>query len=243
MSKNVDQLISELVDNEIAREDIDTLLKSLKQDANCSETWSRYNMIGDAMKRDLPHQMKHDLVSRVSKALESEPTIFIPNIEEQQNPKPQIQDDQDAYIVARPVARSTAGRKRFFDPAVGLATAATVAMVSVFAYQTWFSPIVNDPMLTVKQVAGQSNAMPVNAPVKVFPNTQVPQVIIVDSQQLLGTQSQSVAKSNPIESGEWERLQANTPQGAIVAEQSNQAPSVSNPMARIVSFGAEENKK
>lgn len=66
--------ISALMDNQ----EIASSTKAIVDDQELSETWSRYHLIRDALKDDLPEYIDLDLSSRIATALEAEPVILAP---------------------------------------------------------------------------------------------------------------------------------------------------------------------
>jgi sigma-E factor negative regulatory protein RseA len=97
--------VSALMDGEVDGRQLDDLLKCMYDDHEMRQCWTRYHFIGDALRNNLPNDIQHDLASRVSQALEAEPTILSPV-----NPEP----------------RSTSHRKL---PLTGYALAASVAVI------------------------------------------------------------------------------------------------------------------
>ena len=53
-------------------------LKAVVQDGEQQQVWSRYHLIGDAMRNELPKQLDTDLASRIAAALADEPTVLAP---------------------------------------------------------------------------------------------------------------------------------------------------------------------
>ncbi len=66
------------MDGELRGDEAERLLNDVYKDETLRECWQRYHIIGDALRNNLPNTIQHDLASRVSKALEEEPTIFCP---------------------------------------------------------------------------------------------------------------------------------------------------------------------
>ena len=67
--------ISVLMDGETSEA---SWLKSVLQDSQQQETWSRYHLIGDALRDELPGNITLDLADRVALALADEPTVLAP---------------------------------------------------------------------------------------------------------------------------------------------------------------------
>ncbi|HYN53460.1 MAG TPA: sigma-E factor negative regulatory protein [Methylotenera sp.] len=73
----MNEQISALLDGEIALTDAAHLITSVQSNRQAAETWSQYNLIGDAM-RDTPSfsaNFKHNLMLK----LDQEPTVLSPN--------------------------------------------------------------------------------------------------------------------------------------------------------------------
>ena len=108
MSDNKSEQLSALMDGEVDAPECELLIKRLchneaKDEQAC---WERYHLIGDALKNNLPHIIKHDLSSRVRAALADEPTVLAPR-------------------------RFGINWKRVTKPLAGAAIAASVASVSI----------------------------------------------------------------------------------------------------------------
>ncbi|MGB6190056.1 MAG: RseA family anti-sigma factor [Aeromonas molluscorum] len=69
------QQISALMDGDLS--DVQEL-DFLAMDAESCDTWSRYHLIGDAMRGDLPLNLQLDLSDKIALALDDEPTILAP---------------------------------------------------------------------------------------------------------------------------------------------------------------------
>ncbi|MBY6188116.1 anti-sigma factor [Marinobacter hydrocarbonoclasticus] len=57
---------------------VEGLYQDLLADAELSERWHRYHLIGDAMRNELPESLQLDIAANVADALESEPAILAP---------------------------------------------------------------------------------------------------------------------------------------------------------------------
>ena len=111
MADNIEEKISALVDGEMPREEIDSLMDGLKHDKTSQMCWRHYHLISDALKNNLPDELPEDFVNRISLALESEPLLSTP---------PHRTFDYQAFI----------------RPTIGFALAASVAAV-VFVGLGW----------------------------------------------------------------------------------------------------------
>lgn len=71
---NKEQL-SALMDGDLSEIEV---LNELGTDPALQDTWSRYHLIGDAMRGDLPVNLQLDLSDSIMLALEDEPAILAP---------------------------------------------------------------------------------------------------------------------------------------------------------------------
>ena len=105
MADNLEEKLSALVDGEMPREEIDSLLDGLKHDEASQMCWRHYHLISDALKNNLPDKLPEDFVNRISLALESEPLLSTP-------------------------PRRSYNSPAFLRPTIGFALAASVAAVA-----------------------------------------------------------------------------------------------------------------
>jgi sigma-E factor negative regulatory protein RseA len=78
-----DQL-SALMDGEFDIESSEHLITSAKSGGELKSCWAHYHLIGDAMRGEV--QMSHDFSNRVMQALETEPTLLLPNLSSNTTP-------------------------------------------------------------------------------------------------------------------------------------------------------------
>lgn len=64
--------ISAAMDGELSREELRFLLRRLDHDASLQQTWARYHVVGDGLRRQLPHVASPGFASRVMIAIEGE---------------------------------------------------------------------------------------------------------------------------------------------------------------------------
>ena len=124
--------ISSLYDDELDANDLDQVVSSLKQDEKQKQIWGRYGVIGDAMRRNLPDNLSHDLLSRVQIALESEPPLLVPSPGNIEKPVEQVN------LIELPKKSSN---DSYFKPVAGLAVAASVAVASILGFQLFSQPV------------------------------------------------------------------------------------------------------
>jgi len=106
MSEHNNEELSALVDGEYEGNS-DKVFDDLIRHQEMRETWSRYHLIGDCLREQLPEQISSHVSTAVSNTLLNEPTVLAPK-----------------------------NTKRFnFKPLAGFAIAASVAMAAVFTVQ------------------------------------------------------------------------------------------------------------
>ncbi len=117
MTDKLNEKISALMDHQMSASEVDELTARMVHDPSLRHCWARYHLIGDALRNNgrnnLPDSIKHDLASRVAKIIGAEAPLPI---------------SIDAYRHTK--TRSAA----FFKPLVGMAIAASVAMVAIVSF-------------------------------------------------------------------------------------------------------------
>ncbi len=111
MTDKLGEQLSALVDGEFPEKKTAALLETLESDKELQRRWERYQLIGDAIRHNLPAYVGPDLASRVSEALHDEPPLLTP----------------------RPGVREISSALR---PAAGFAIAASVATLAVFGLRS-----------------------------------------------------------------------------------------------------------
>jgi sigma-E factor negative regulatory protein RseA len=109
----------------------------MRGDPALRQRWGRYNLISDALHKNLPRQVDHDLHARVARALEEEPVLLAP---------------QRRIRPMRPWAKQAAG----------IAVAASVTAIAILGFQTLHSPEVTPSAATTVTAAaapGAANAV------------------------------------------------------------------------------------
>lgn len=79
MSDHQLELLSALKDGELTAPDFAKIVPALYNESELRKRWDRYHLIGQAMRNNLPAVLQHDLASRVSAALQNEPTVLSPD--------------------------------------------------------------------------------------------------------------------------------------------------------------------
>lgn len=78
MANQREEQVSALVDGEIAGSEIDGAIGTLLSDPTLRERWSRYHLVSDALRNNLPDNPYRSVADRVRQALEDEPAILVP---------------------------------------------------------------------------------------------------------------------------------------------------------------------
>jgi sigma-E factor negative regulatory protein RseA len=107
MTEKSDEHLSAFFDGELDERDIERVMTQLGQDEKLTSSWDRYQLIGDAIRGQLPQQVSTDLAARVSDLVRDEPAILAPR-------------------------RATV--HKLVRPAVGVALAASVAGVALLFF-------------------------------------------------------------------------------------------------------------
>lgn len=154
MTNELQQKVSELVDGELEMQHREQLYRDLKHDEGMKQLFGRYCLISDALKKNLPDDLSHNLFNRVSQALESEPTLLVPSAHNKPEPK---SIDKPAPAVAT----------HSIWPKYGMAAAvAMIAVVGVMNMnsQTGLQPVpdlaANSPEI-IKSTMTRNNPQPV----------------------------------------------------------------------------------
>lgn len=113
MTDRIDEQISALVDDEVDRAELKTVIERLGGSEELAERWQRYNLISDALHNNLPEAVAPDLTSRVREALREEPVVLAPR------------RWRVPQLTGTPLLRQVAG----------MAVAASVAVVMVLTLQ------------------------------------------------------------------------------------------------------------
>ncbi|WP_111979109.1 sigma-E factor negative regulatory protein [Algibacillus agarilyticus] len=76
MSQKVKQKVSAFIDDQ---KDVSDVVDNLKQDKELASTYSRYHLIGDVMRNDVPEHIQLNLADVIADAIEKEPVVLSPN--------------------------------------------------------------------------------------------------------------------------------------------------------------------
>lgn len=111
--------LSALADEELPRGEIGGEIQKLCNNIEGRDAWSRYHLIGDAMRREIGPLYSTSLALEISRRLEDEPVVLAPN-----------------------ALRHPAAARRTW---VGVAMAASVAAAAVVLTPQWIGPGGTDP--------------------------------------------------------------------------------------------------
>lgn len=139
MNETKKEQLSAFMDDEIddlQKNQVEQILK----DPELLDTWSRYHLVSDGLKRNLPGHLDRELAGKISKSIEQEPAIVAPG--------------RLSHSLAKPAA--------------GFAIAASVAALAIFGIQQQQPggphEIPRDPL--VQSVPGAGGNGSVYAPVR-----------------------------------------------------------------------------
>lgn len=147
---NKEQL-SALMDGDLSEIEV---LNELGTDPALQDTWSRYHLIGDAMRGDLPVNLQLDLSDSIMLALEDEPAILAPK--PAQPAAPQVQ----------PAGKVIPFVRRFGQQVGQYAIAASVAAAVIFGVQQYQGKdgVPTSPVLNTIPVGGSAAPVSVHYP-------------------------------------------------------------------------------
>lgn len=143
--------ISALMDGDLSEIKV---LNELGTDPSMQDTWSRYHLIGDAMRGDLPVNLQLDLSDSIMLALEDEPTILAPV------PVPSTVTEVKTGAKVIPLIR------RFGQQVGQYAIAASVAAAVIFGVQQYQGQdgVPSNPVLNTIPVGGSAAPVSVHYP-------------------------------------------------------------------------------
>ena len=126
--KDTDQeLISRILDEDVSEFEAKKILKELQTNSELQATYQRYNIIGHAMRKELPAKLNCDFTSEVMSKLPGDVEFDSDSINDNQT--------------------TTSSNK--YTTAIGLAIAASVAVFSFVALQNFIQPNANTENLPV----------------------------------------------------------------------------------------------
>ncbi|MCZ6566453.1 MAG: sigma-E factor negative regulatory protein [Gammaproteobacteria bacterium] len=131
--KEIDQeLLSRILDEEISEFETQRILKEMQSSPEHQATLQRYNMIGHAMRKDLPSTLNHNFASEVMGKLSGE------------------------VILDSGLGQTVSSPNRF-KAVVGLAIAASVAVFSFVAFQNFIQPNTDATPIVAERIIEESD--------------------------------------------------------------------------------------
>ena len=179
-NEELDSQLSAMFDDELPVQQCELLARRLARDENLKARWGRYAAIGAAIRKEQGVRSTSDLARRVSVAISSEPPL-----------------------VSEPAGTSqkfaSPGVRRWVQPVVGAALAASVAALAIFflrAQSPLGQPTNDSPLFTQNASEGttvltgaQSNAEPDSytvpqsvEPLSVVPSAQLANYVVAHSE-------------------------------------------------------------
>lgn len=116
MSEMSNEQISALMDDEVDSDARSFLLRRMADDEAFRNRWTRYHLISEALKNNIPDRTDPSFAERLRRAVAEQPAL------------------SGRRAVTRPPPR------RWRRPAIGLATAASLAALAVLGLQTGIGP-------------------------------------------------------------------------------------------------------
>lgn len=134
MTEHSDEQLSALVDDELEPNQHNLLIRRLERDQTLQGRWSRYFLMGEAIRRDLSGDLTVDLAQRVHASIENEPSLT-------------------------PEVRGQTVSKAWPRSAAGLAVAASVAAIALAAFKLTGEPgVAQLPVAQLDSLPGQNNS-------------------------------------------------------------------------------------
>jgi len=130
MPKSEDE-ISALMDNETGRFELLRVSNEICSNEIELQRWGRYHLIRDALQGNLPDLIDKQFADNIRQLVQTE---------------------------AASLGHSTKQHSRFFKPGIGIALAASVAVVTVLAYRSFISTPDSLIVPTVAKVAGEADS-------------------------------------------------------------------------------------
>lgn len=205
----IQENISSFIDDELGGADHEALVSHLHENDDHKEILGRYCVMSDAIKRNLPETMSHNLLGRVQAALESEPPLLAPAPNHVANELP------EAEIVKLPTKASN--NEFSFKPAFGFGIAATVTIAAVLGFQLFTQ---TEDLPNQATIASTNTNVAPDAPVvalKAAPATQQIQIVtapvtpssaspFVVSESSSDRENATYAEQSLIDDGQWTRI-------------------------------------
>ncbi len=120
MKETDQELLSRILDEDVSEFETQRILKEMQSDDELRMKLHRYNLIGHAMRSDLPNQIDQNFVQNVMSKLTDEDMA-----------EPELNE------VIKPIKNVLEKDSSRFKTAIGLAIAASVAVVSFVSFQNY----------------------------------------------------------------------------------------------------------
>ena len=120
MKETDQELLSRILDEDVSEFETQRVLKEMQSDDELRMKLHRYNLIGHAMRSDLPNQIDQNFVQNVMSKLTDEDMA-----------EPELNE------VIKPIKNVLEKDSSRFKTAIGLAIAASVAVVSFVSFQNY----------------------------------------------------------------------------------------------------------
>ena len=124
--------ISSFVDGELSGDHCESLISSICKDEDMKSCLTRYQIISDSMKSQLPDGLKNDFARSVMSAIESEPALLAATAPT----KPPSDKKTSSDFDKKPASGNVIQFPSFYKKVAGLAIAASVATIAVISVQT-----------------------------------------------------------------------------------------------------------
>lgn len=146
--KDIDQeLLSRILDEDLSEFETQRILKEYQSDSELQAVYQRYNIIGHALRHELPSKLNSSFTNEVMAKLSDDDNF-----------------DADATDIA-PAPVLVANNSNKFTTAIGLAIAASVAVFSFVAIQNFMQPQTGNENIPVvaERVVEESDIQRVSA--------------------------------------------------------------------------------
>ncbi|HFD92420.1 MAG TPA: hypothetical protein ENJ22_03955 [Gammaproteobacteria bacterium] len=120
--------VSAFMDSEMDPQEMDRLIERMRDDSRLKDSWHDYHLIGDALRRQLPDHISTDLHTRISAAIQNEPTHFLPRQATHKKSATSHRKEALGFALAASVtAIAVVGVMQVNGPEQGIAQPVTVA--------------------------------------------------------------------------------------------------------------------
>lgn len=130
------QQLSAFIDGEIMPNEAPHLVTAVKAGGEIKQAWSSYHLIGDVMRGD--QVLNTDLTSRIMQALESEPTILVPNLQQVVNNQPidfpELESVSNKVLIKKTSASHSSNSNRLWSIAASVAAVFFVGVMTLQQY-------------------------------------------------------------------------------------------------------------